>query len=420
MIITILTTGTRGDTQPYIALGLELKKAGHQVRIAAFENFENFVKSFGLDYCRIHGDVSRVTAGKAGTNAMKADNPLKLALSFKELQGLVFNLQKDFFAACLGSDVIVYHPGAAIGYFAAQQLGVPSVLATPFPMAPTGEYPSLIFYNGPRMGKRFNLLTHKLFQQVMWSTSTAPIKQFWKEKFGRAPKDLSNPFHKQRSQRYPTVTSCSNFVFPQPADWPAHVHNTGYWFLDEEPDWKASSELLEFLSNGAPPVYVGFGSMGNTSVAEHTTRLVIEALQRTGQRGLLASGWSGMSKMDKLPDGIFMVESAPHSWLFPQMAAVIHHGGAGTTAAGLRAGVPSIVITGGNDTLAWGRRVHELGVGPKPIARKNLTAANLADAIRTALTMEIREAAKELGTKVQSENGARTAAQIIISTKESR
>lgn len=418
MIITLLTTGSRGDTQPYIGLALELKKAGHHVRVAAFENFESFVKSFDLEYLRIQGDVSKVAASATGTNAMKADNPLKLALSFKELQGLVFNLQKDFLAACQGSDVIVYHPGAAIGYFAAQELGVPSVLATPFPMTPTKEYPALIFYNMPRLGRTFNLLTHRLFQQIMWSASAAPIKRFWKEKFCRIPKDLSNPFSRQNSKRYPTIVSGSNFVFPQPADWPAHVHNTGYWFLNEEPGWKASPELLDFLHKGPAPIYVGFGSLGNAAAAEHTTQLVIEALKRSGQRGLLATGWGGMARKQDLPETVFMLESAPHSWLFPQMAVVIHHGGAGTTAAGFAAGVPSIVITGGNDTLAWGRRVYELGVGPQPIARKHLTVENLTQAIHSALTTEVRTAAKELGARMQSENGARTAAQIIIGTKE--
>jgi sterol 3beta-glucosyltransferase len=167
-------------------------------------------------------------------------------------------------------------------------------------------------------------------------------------------------------------------------------------------------------------VYVGFGSIGDSAAAVQTTELVIDALKRSGQRGVLATGWNGMSKMDNIPEEIFILESAPHTWLFPRMAAVVHHGGAGTTAAGLRAGVPSVIIPSGMDQFAWGRRVFELGVGSKPIPRKNLTAEKLSDAIQFVLTKEIKDAAKDLGIKIQSENGAETAAKIIINCIEQR
>ena len=164
---------------------------------------------------------------------------------------------------------------------------------------------------------------------------------------------------------------------------------------------------------GAPPVYIGFGSIGNDSSAAKTTEIVVDALKLSGQRGILATGWKGMSKIDNISKDIFILESAPHSWLFPKMAAVANHGGAGTTAAGLRAGIPSIVIPHSNDQFAWGRRVYELGVGSKPIPRKKLTAEKLSDAIKLVLTKEIKDKAKNLGMKIQSENGAATAAMII-------
>ena len=207
--------------------------------------------------------------------------------------------------------------------------------------------------------------------------------------------------------------SCSNYVFPRPNDWSEYVYNTGYWFLDEEVDWNPSSDLLDFMQRGTPPIYVGFGSLGESSQAVQTTELVIEALKRSGQRGILATGWSGMSKVDSIPEEFFILESAPHSWLFPRMAAVVHHGGAGTTAAGLRAGIPSIIIPHSNDQFAWGRRVFELGVGSRPIPRRKLMAEKLAEAIKFVSAKEIKDAAKDLGLKIQSENGAETAAKII-------
>jgi sterol 3beta-glucosyltransferase len=413
MLIAIITTGSRGDTQPYIALGIELEKAGHKVRLAAFENYAIYVKSYGLDFFPVKGDVSVVASGDSARSAMQADNPLKVLLSFNRLKSFVLDLQADFFAACDGADAIVYHPGAPIGYFAARQRNIPAVLATPFPMTPTREYPALIFYNAPRLGKMFNLATHKFFEKIMWSASSAAVNQFWRQKFGKAPDNFACPFPHQNTRNYPTLISCSNYVFPLPGDWQEHVHTTGYWFLDDLGDWQPTEALQNFLYKGAPPVYIGFGSVGDPALADQTTRIAINALEISGQRGILATGWSGLSAEEDVPQGIFILESAPHSWLFPRMAAVIHHGGAGTTHAGLKAGVPAVVIPHSNDQFAWGRRISELGVGAQPIPRKNLTAEKLAHAINTVLTEEIKNAASDLGMKIQSENGAQIAAKII-------
>jgi sterol 3beta-glucosyltransferase len=291
---------------------------------------------------------------------------------------------------------------------------IPSILGLPFPMVPTREYPALLFYDGPRLGKTYNMMTHRIFERIMWQASSSAVKDFWKKEFGHAPENFGCPYGKQTTRRQPTIISCSPHVFPRPTDWPEGVHLTGYWFLDEEAGWNPPADLVDFLANGEPPMYVGFGSLSDGAGAEKTTKIVIEALQRSGQRGLLATGWNGMTKPDYLPESIFILESAPHSWLFPRMKAVVHHGGAGTTAAGLRAGVPSIIIPHGNDTPAWGRRVYELGVGPQPVPRKKLNAENLSNAIQAALANEIRAKAAELGHKVRSEDGAGNAAEVIM------
>lgn len=413
MLFTILSAGSRGDTQPYIALGLALKKTGHRVRIATFENYADFVKGHGLEFFSIRGDVSLVASGEGARDARQADNPLKLILSFNKLKSYIFDLQKDFYLACSGSDAIIYHPGFPIGYFIAQHMKIPSILAAPFPMTPTRAFPALIFYNGIRYGKIGNMITHKIFEQIMWSVSSAPIKKFWKAEFGHEPQDFGCPFSRQKTRRLPTVISCSDHVFPRPGDWPPFVSNTGYWFLDEENGWEPSNDLLGFIRNGPPPVYVGFGSIGDPALAQETTAMVIDALRLCGQRGVLATGWHGLSQLRTLPENIFILESAPHAWLFPRMAAVVHHGGAGTTAAGLRAGIPQVIIPSGNDQHAWGRRMLELGVGSKPIPRNKLSADKLSGAIRHALTQPIADKAKELGLKIRSENGAVTAANII-------
>lgn len=413
MFITLLAAGSRGDTQPFVALGVALKEAGYGVRVAAPETFENFIQRQGLEFYAVAGDVRSVAANPEISETMQADNPLKIIRSFNVLKNLAFEMQKDLFAACQGSDAIIYHPGATIGYFAARSLGIPSILASPFPMTPTGDYPALVFYNAPRLGRGANFLSHKLFEQILWRTSSGPVKKFWRQSFDTLPQPFSSPFIKQQTAAQPTLVACSNHIFPKPNDWPEHVHNTGYWFLDEETTWEPPEALQAFLEQGPPPVYAGFGSVNDPKTALETTHLVIETLRRTGQRGVLARGWNGMTHLEELPEHIFMLESAPHAWLFPRMAAVIHHGGAGTTAAGFRAGVPSILIPHSVDQFAWGQRASELGVGPTPIPKKKLSGEKLAAAISQALTEKTKVAARDLGQKIQDEKGLETAVRII-------
>lgn len=211
------------------------------------------------------------------------------------------------------------------------------------------------------------------------------------------------PYNSAASRLYPIVYGFSPAVIPKPSDW-RNTHVTGYWFLDESPDWIPPAALLDFLQQGAPPVYIGFGSMGSRD-PEATADLVLQAIERTGQRAILQSGWGGLSKTDR-PDNVFLVDSVPHSWLFSQVAAVVHHGGAGTTAAGLRAGVPNIVIPFFGDQPFWGRRIAELGVGPASIPRKQLTAERLAAAIHQVVTdRTMQQRAADLGAKIRAENG---------------
>jgi sterol 3beta-glucosyltransferase len=413
MRITLLTAGTLGDTQPYIALGVTLKRIGFNVRLATFEDYAELIAGHGLEHFPIKGDLSKVIASESGVDAMKADNPLKIALSFSKLKSFVFKLQKQFFDSCHDTDAVVYHPGVPIGYFIAKKKGIPSILATPFPMTPTSEYPALIFYNGPRLGRAYNILTHRIFQKIMWSAAGPAVKQFWRYELGIREEVIACPFGEQTRRKAPTIVSCSNHVFARPTDWPEHVYNTGYWFLEEEPAWAPPAELLAFLDKGAPPIYVGFGSIGDPKNAKQTTLSIINTLISVGQRGIIATGWNGLSRIDGVGRNIYFIESAPHSWLFPRMAAVVHHGGAGTTAAALRAGVPSVVIPSGNDQHAWARRVYELGVGSKPVPKKKLTEKVLGSAIKYVVSADIQTAAKALASRMNEENGAARAASII-------
>ncbi len=205
---------------------------------------------------------------------------------------------------------------------------------------------------------------------------------------------------------FPFFYCYSPAVLPKPPDWPDWVYVTGYWFLDRPPDWQPSPNLVDFLGAGPPPVYITFGSIIDRD-PEALTKLVLEALDLTGQRAILDTGWGGLSNTE-LPEQVFQVksDSAPHDWLLPQMAAVVHHGGTGTTFAGLRAGLPSIIVPSFGETFFWGQRVADLGVGPLPIPKKHLTAKRLAAAIHTTITDKTMQArAAALGQRIQSEDG---------------
>jgi UDP:flavonoid glycosyltransferase YjiC (YdhE family) len=213
-------------------------------------------------------------------------------------------------------------------------------------------------------------------------------------------------------RRSPVLYGFSPLVIPPPPDWGGNVHVTGYWFLEPAVSWTPPADLTTFLDGGPPPIYVGFGSMSSRR-PEETTRLVLSALAQTGQRAVLLSGWGGLTKAD-LPDSVLMIHSVPHDWLFRRVAAVVHHGGAGTTAAGLRAGAPSVIIPFFGDQPFWGQRVVALGVGPEPIPRQQLTAESLAAAIEEAVTnVAMRRRAADLGEQIRAEDGVARAVEAI-------
>jgi UDP:flavonoid glycosyltransferase YjiC (YdhE family) len=210
----------------------------------------------------------------------------------------------------------------------------------------------------------------------------------------------------------PMISAYSPSIISHPADWPRSVHVTGTFYLDTGAGWQPPPELVAFLEAGDPPVYIGFGSMAGRD-PEGLARLSLEALTQSGQRGLLLTGWGGL-RAEWVPDDVFVLDAAPHSWLFPRMAAAVHHGGAGTTAETLRAGVPTVIVPFILDQFFWGARVKALGVGPDPIPRTKMTADRLAQAIRAAVTdPEMRRRARACGEAVRAQDGVGEAVQIV-------
>jgi sterol 3beta-glucosyltransferase len=419
MKIAITTLGTRGDLQPFIALALGLKDAGYDIVIISAKNEEDFVKSYGLKFTPLNVDIQKIMEGSEVQEMTKGDNPLKFYISHmrgsKKLKQSMVKTQHEIWDACQGYDAIIFHPGMPIGYFIAKELGKVSIMANPFPTISTKEYPSILFYNGPRFGRIYNLFTHIIFEKVFWALIKSAIKEFWSENVKTDINLSVPPIRQQVESGMPVLNGYSEYLFHKPKDWPDNIHTTGSWLIKEEPNWKPQPELDKFILTGQPPIFVGFGSMKDINKFKETFEIIIQALKISKQRAVVGLGWNTLKLNEPIPDNVFLIDNVPFTWLFQQMAAVVHHGGAGTTSIGLTAGKPTIIVPFNADQPAWGRRVFELGVGARPILKKKLTANKLASAIQYALNPEVVAKAEELGQKLRKENGVDRAVKIIDS-----
>jgi len=414
MRIAIVALGSQGDVQPYIALGQGLKAAGYPVRLLTHENFEGLVTAHGLEFCPMQGNVQELIETPEMRELAEKGNFVTMTLkTAKETERVAIQWAQAGVEACRGMDLLIAGVGGLYLALAfAEKLGIPLLPAFVFPFTPTRTFPGVLFPQSlNRWGGTINWLSHQALRQIIWQGSRSGDAAARKQVLNLPPSPVFGPHQSPYLHRLPTLYGFSPAVIAKPSDW-QNTEVTGYWFLDAAPDWTPPPELVNFLEAGAPPVYIGFGSMGNRD-PEETADLVLQALEQTGQRAILLAGWSGMQR-EKMPDHAFLIKSVPHAWLFPRVAAVVHHGGAGTTAAGLRAGVPTIIIPFFGDQGYWGQRVADLGVGTAPIPRKQLTAERLAQAIQTAVSdRAMQQHAAHLGEKIRSEDGVANAVAII-------
>jgi sterol 3beta-glucosyltransferase len=317
------------------------------------------------------------------------------------------------YAAASNTDAIIHGIiTTGIGHHLAVEKGIPDFSALTFPaLAATRAFPSPSFPPW-QLGGGYNRLTNAFATFIFTWGNRILYDLALRPRFPHLPRLRHWPAPGYDGSHTPILVGVGTHVVPDPFDWPSHAHLTGYWHLEQDNGWRPPEELHEFLNAGPPPVYFGFGSMV-TSEAEHLRAVVTEALRRTGLRGLLLSGWGAFQFSDS-PEFIYQLDEAPHDWLFPRMAALVHHGGAGTTGAALRSGVPNFVVPFTGDQPFWGQRVRQLGVGPPPVPRKRLTAQNLAAAIERMLADErMHRSAAELGAKLRAENGVARALELI-------
>lgn len=399
MRVTILAFGTRGDVQTMTAFGLGLKSAGHAVRLATQADFENFVTSSGLACAPIHFDLRLPNTNK-GKSKVKTGrlSPFRL---YRLAQHYAREALDEIWEASREAQALAFSDwGRVPGIHIVEKLDIPAVMGLGHPMQMRFLYPETHVF-----GKPWGWRVSRLRKQLLWHLGMKRLINDWRE----TTLDLSRTtFRKSENaikrRKLPLYYAHSPSVFAKPSDWPPELHVTGYWFLNRATDWHPPEDLVQFLTEGPLPVCVGFSSMSNQDV-EGLTDIILKALETAGQRGILLSGWSDFGKSAVTNKNIYILEAAPHDWLFPRVSAAVHHGGPGTLAAAIRAGIPSVVIPFALDQPFWGWRVSELGIG-ETILPKRLTAKKLATAINKVVHNEaVRHRASALGAKIRAEDG---------------
>jgi sterol 3beta-glucosyltransferase len=388
--------------QPYLALAYRLQNGGHTVRLAAPHRFADFTTPYGIPFAPLPGDPEILSAFM---NDLRA-HPFRATRSFvKYIFSIAGPVVRAASLACTDADLIVHSFFfTTAAHSLAHSLGIPDISVQVFPMfAPTRAFPMIALPNAPPGVASY--FTHWLANQIYWHGMNFGLRKLHDPAL---PWDfnlkLHWPFEASCPIRTPLLLAYIPAIIPKPTDWTApNIHLTGYFFLDHSATYQPTQELADFLAAGEPRVCVTFSSMVN-SETDRNDQIVRVALAQTGQRGILLTGWGGRKQTQHYPDALYL-EDVPHDWLFPRCITVVHHGGAGTTAAGLRAGLPNIVIPHGIDQLFWGKRIAAIGAGPAPIILGMLSVETLASAITRVKDPELRARVKGIGRLIQAEDG---------------
>lgn len=405
MRVTIAALGTRGDVQPMIALGKGLQARGYQVTLIAGENFADWVRSHGLGFVGTV-DMETIMHSPDGLEWVQQSsrNPRAQLDVMKRLlrqygQALVDPLIEQAQQTDVYLSVFVSAPFVQC---LAEKYPIRFVNLPLQPYLPTVSGAASLVAAVPRGHSIINRWLGQFGERALWSVSSETAA-YLRQKLGLPSYTTRSYIRAHR--RIPTVCGFSEHVVPRPPDWEPHVHVGGYWFLDEGDQWQPGEGLQQFLAEGEKPVYVGFGSMPGRD-PQAMLDLIGGALARAGQRGVVVRGWNRTQALRYDAQRMHLLDAAPHHWLFDRVAGVVHHGGAGTTSAGLRAGKPAMIVPHMGDQPFWARRVHHLGAGVKPVPRHKLTEETLAAGIRVLVTdKQIQDAAGALSQRIRSEDG---------------
>ncbi len=409
MNITILTWGSDGDLIPYIALGLGLQRAGHLVKIATSIYAKDLVTQWGLEFIAVD-----CKAWYKDFLVGSHQNPFVIAKYYNYvLQPVEESFLPILSDVCYDAEAIIFSPPAFAAFELLEKLGIPGYAACVVPLHQTRAFSNHFTPSNWSFGGTYNWLTYTFFNQLLWQSIQKPINQWRQETLLLPPvSKFADPLSRMCKAKIPFLYGYSSAFLPKPSDWPDWVNVTGYWFLDRPKNWQPPQDLVDFISAGSPPVYIGFGYKEGWD-QKALMKLSLEALALSGQRGIVLMGEDLINQFD-LPDEVFPIEWIPFDWLFPQMAAVVHHGGCGTVAAALRAGVPNIIVPYNYDNFFWGYRISDLGIGPKTLHFSNLTSEKLAMAIKAVASdksMQIN--VLKMSKRIETENGIQKAVELF-------
>ncbi|KAK1415046.1 hypothetical protein QVD17_30815 [Tagetes erecta] len=408
--IAMLIVGTRGDVQPFVAIGKRLQEYGHRVRLATHLNFKEFVKASGLEFFPLGGDPKVLAGYMVKNKGFLPSEPSELQIQRSQIKDIVFSL----LPACMDHDpdtnvpfnvdAIIANPPAYGHTHVAEALKVPLHIFFTMPWTPTSEFPHPLSRVRQPVANR---LSYQIVDALIWMGMRDIINEFRKKKLKLRPVTyLSGSNNSPQDLPYGYIWS--PHLVPKPKDWGPHIDVVGFCFLDLASSYIPPDSLVEWLEKGEKPIYIGFGSLP-VQDPDGMTEIIVKALEVTAQRGIINKGWGGLGNLAKSKDFVYLLDNVPHDWLFLQCAAVVHHGGAGTTAAGLKAACPTTVVPFFGDQPFWGRQVHARGVGPPPIPVEDFSLKNMVSAIQFMLKPEVKIRATELAKAMADEDGVKGA-----------
>jgi sterol 3beta-glucosyltransferase len=423
MKVFIITYGTRGDVQPCLALAEALMRAGHEAVVAGPASSDALATGHGIDFAALDDGLTRLwenphmrrernrRRGLPGVRALReAVRPAAIPS--------VRPILEQAWKAARGADVVLHNGAllASASRYIADGLAVPFVLSQMYPLfTPTRAFPTALyrFPGSDRYPGALNRATYRAMLFMLDGLVRSEVEKWREETFGaRGGISRTGLLRRGDGTAVPVLNAVSPHVLPPPPDWPDTVHTTGYWLLPTARDWTPPRDLSDFLAAGEPPVYVGFGSMISADPGS-TGDLVMAAVRRCGVRAVLATGRGGLEASD-VPPEIFLLDHAPHDWLFPRMRAVVHHGGPGTAATAIAAGRPQVLCPFMADQPFWADRFNRLGLAAAPQPHATLSVEGLADAVRSAIEDEgMAQRAELMGRMIRAEDGAAEAVRVL-------
>ncbi|CUA70528.1 Sterol 3-beta-glucosyltransferase UGT80A2 [Rhizoctonia solani] len=423
MNVNIMIVGSRGDVQPYLALGKRLRQHGHTVRLTTHETFRQSVKEAGLRFFNIGGNPHELMSYMVRNPGLMPGFESLTNGDITRKQMMVAEMLERCWRSCYEpddaldgganfvADAIISNPPTFAHVHCAEALGIPLVMSFTMPWSPTTVFPHPLVnvrksQAEPRMT---NYLTYGLADAMTWQGLGHTINKFRRKRLGLPSLSVVSGSGIIERCGVPWTYCMSPALVPKPQDWVNHIDVVGFYFLDLATEYTPPEDLVAFLDAGEPPIYIGFGSIVVQDPIE-MTKTILSAIAQTHVRAVVSAGWGSLDRKtlgDALDSNIFILGNVPHDWLFERVSAVVHHGGAGTAAIGLRCGKPTVVVPFFGDQPWWADQIHARKAGPAPIPHKQLTASALAGAIKSALSEETRAAARKVGELIRSEDGVR-------------